>query len=467
VECWPKFRASCCCVFLFHLGQLLPTGPEMMGMTEAADAAASSGGTINVIWILRVILPILLFIMWYRSQPQKSWGDGKYVYPKALLLEARQLLIEGKGPSTDSGEADSPPDSLRGLKLIGEAAALQLLGISVTRAGGSGGRRDARASRGGAKKKSGDLGDASATAAGTAAEAEAEVQAETSAGSQGGGGSGGGGGGGSGGAANLTNDLALAGPTKESSSANVSGANMAPIAQQLLSKEERMNHESLLNFVTFSHKERQQRTFLHGPDQIPPPPAPTTLRRPPPTDTRDTEAMTGEPPVPPETLRANTEAQMVLRGLVNPKIGMRSSRVPRGLYYQLTEAGLQVLQPTFSLMVEACVGARDLRGASDLLMKMEAAGHCADSELLDRVMDLYSAEGSRGAATGAVTEAAGVEREETSAVVEGTDAPPDFDYVSGWPEDNMGQGGGYEGYDGSEQDGEWLARRQHGARWWL
>jgi len=136
---------------------------------------------------------------------------------------------------------------------------------------------------------------------------------------------------------------------------------------------------------------------------------------------------------------------------------MRSSRVARGLYYQLTEAGLQVLQPTFSLMVEACVGARDLRGASDLLMKMEAAGHCADSELLDRVMDLYSAEGSRGGAAEADAAAAHSERQTAGAIVQGSDfvgPPPDFDYVSGWPENDMGHSGGLEGYEESERDGE-------------
>jgi len=416
----------------------------MMGMAEAADAAVSTGAsTINVIWILRVILPILLFILWYRSQPQKAWGShGKYVYPKALLLETRQLLIEGKGPMSDSRETESPPEPLRGLKLIGEAAALQLLGISTTRAGvGSGGRRDGRGTRsaGTLKKKSGDISDASPMAA-AVADAEAEAR-----------------GGEGGGASTLTDHSAVVkGADGETTSAAIPGTNVAPATHQLLSKEERMHHESLLNFVAFSHKERPQRTFLHGSDQLPPPPPP---RRPAPIEAGDSEAVIGEPPAAPaEALRANTEAQMVLRGLVNPKIGMRSSRVPRGLYYQLTEAGLQVLQPTFSLMVEACVGARDLRGASDLLMKMEAAGHCADSELLDRVMDLYSAEGCRGAAAEAAAEAADVERQETDAVVQGTDfvgPAPDFDYVSGWPENDTGHSGGLEGYEDSERDGEW------------
>merc|ERR1719199_982683 len=41
-------------------------------------------------------------------------------------------------------------------------------------------------------------------------------------------------------------------------------------------------------------------------------------------------------------------------------------------------------------MIEACINANDLKGASDFLMKMEAAGHSPELDLLDKVMDLYS-----------------------------------------------------------------------------
>merc|ERR1740121_3078519 len=41
-------------------------------------------------------------------------------------------------------------------------------------------------------------------------------------------------------------------------------------------------------------------------------------------------------------------------------------------------------------MIDACVLAKDLKAASDFLMKMETYGYNPDSDLLDRVMDLYS-----------------------------------------------------------------------------
>jgi len=46
-------------------------------------------------------------------------------------------------------------------------------------------------------------------------------------------------------------------------------------------------------------------------------------------------------------------------------------------------------------MIEGCVLAGDLKSASDFLMKMETSGFCPESDLLDKVMDLYSQQKSQ------------------------------------------------------------------------
>mmetsp|Transcript_103872 Transcript_103872/g.289387 ORF Transcript_103872/g.289387 Transcript_103872/m.289387 type:complete len:165 (-) Transcript_103872:181-675(-) len=98
-----------------------------------------------------------------------------------------------------------------------------------------------------------------------------------------------------------------------------------------------------------------------------------------------------------EVRRANAEAQTVLRGLLNAKVGLKSADVPKNLYQHLVESQVALDANTFTLLVEGSAGAGDLQTASDFLMKMEAAGHCASSELLDLVMDLYADGGSRPA----------------------------------------------------------------------
>lgn len=89
-------------------------------------------------------------------------------------------------------------------------------------------------------------------------------------------------------------------------------------------------------------------------------------------------------------MKANEEAAVVLKGLLNPKLALKGSGVAKELHRQFAESGLAEYESTFEFMVEACINAGDLRGASSFLMKMETAGYCADSSLLDRVMDLYS-----------------------------------------------------------------------------
>ncbi|CAK9028427.1 unnamed protein product [Durusdinium trenchii] len=123
-------------------------------------------------------------------------------------------------------------------------------------------------------------------------------------------------------------------------------------AVQLKESEEKMNLESFLNYVAFNKKAQVQVLDL-------------------------SEA---------NAEKANAEAQMVLRGALN----FKRVDVAKELYEQLAAANVDIFSATFSLMIEASVLAKDLKTSSDFLMKMESSGHSPSSELLDKVLDLYS-----------------------------------------------------------------------------
>jgi pentatricopeptide repeat protein len=133
--------------------------------------------------------------------------------------------------------------------------------------------------------------------------------------------------------------------------------------------EERMHLESLLNYVAFQRPE-QQRAFLpsHGVAAPPSPPKAST------DEEEATDAAKAEAPkaviVGAQAGKANDEAQMVLKGSMK----MKRSDVARNLYDQLVESQVEVAESTYELLIDACVLADDLRGASDFMMKMEAAG---------------------------------------------------------------------------------------------
>jgi len=123
-------------------------------------------------------------------------------------------------------------------------------------------------------------------------------------------------------------------------------------AAQMKESEEKMNLESFLNYVAFNKKAPVQKLDLSEADAD----------------------------------KANAEAQMVLRGALN----FKRVDVAKELYDQLAAANVEIFSATFSLMIEASVLAKDLKTSSDFLMKMESAGHSPSSELLDKVLDLYS-----------------------------------------------------------------------------
>jgi len=153
-------------------------------------------------------------------------------------------------------------------------------------------------------------------------------------------------------------------------------------AQQVASQEQ-MHMESLVNFVAFSHRE-QRRTFLRSDDSAPPPPPPPRKRMP---GGNDSNPSNGSNVSKEAIARANTEAQMVLRGSLH--VGPRGTAVAQALHQQLTTFSLEILPGTWELMVEACISAGKLEDASDFLLKMEDASQAPNTVLLDRVMEMY------------------------------------------------------------------------------
>jgi hypothetical protein len=134
----------------------------------------------------------------------------------------------------------------------------------------------------------------------------------------------------------------------------------------------KMHVESLLNYVAFSRRE-QQRVFLPDTTGVPPPPPPPPSAKK--VDAEDEEAE-----------KANAQVQLALRGAID----LKRSDVAISIYDQLQKDEVELTAVTFALLIQACVSALDLQGASDFLMKMETAGYMPDSELLDMVMDLYN-----------------------------------------------------------------------------
>lgn len=159
-------------------------------------------------------------------------------------------------------------------------------------------------------------------------------------------------------------------------------------AAQLNENQEKMHLESLLNYVAFNRKD-QQRNFMLDEDSAPPPPPPNK------PVVADSIPGEGDPSVKDvkelakmTTEKANEEAQMVLRGAIN----FKRVDVAKDLYAQLVAQNVDISESTYELMIEASILAKDISSSTDFLMKMESSGHSPCSELLDKVLDLYSSE---------------------------------------------------------------------------
>lgn len=297
-------------------------------VVEEPGASTAKIATAYIIWIVRIALPIIFFWVWYRTQPEKaSW----YSLPHEVSLSRDELL--------------------RVRKAAGLSAAPQpMANIRVSREGElpTYNDRARSAPRGGAKR---DVKPKNAE------EPPREPQREP------------------------PRDQAAASPSQdERQVAQEAEADTgAKDGKEPLADEERAQVEKLVNYITFSHRDRPRRVFL--PDGQPPPPPKKSLLFTPAAAT-DLKELT----------RANADAQVVLRCVSGRKIDMRPSDISKALYDRLSQSKVRVTEATLSLMADTCANAGDLKGASDYLMKMEAAGHCPDSALLDKVMDLFSEE---------------------------------------------------------------------------
>lgn len=152
--------------------------------------------------------------------------------------------------------------------------------------------------------------------------------------------------------------------------------------QEKVAKVQRMQVESLVNFVSFN-RYRQRPHFCLEKDACPPPP----LHKPP---GQESDAAELQAPVSVTSAardRANSEAQMVLRGAIATKA--HRVEMAKSLRHHLADLGVGIAVGTYELLVDACVQANNLSVASEFLMLMEAAGHVPSNELLDKVMLLY------------------------------------------------------------------------------
>jgi pentatricopeptide repeat protein len=285
-----------------------------------------------LIWTLRILLPVILFCIYFKLQSPK---DEQQETSSGVRFTREKLLARRKATM------DCPvPEALAEIAMKDQSQAPTIFGSGRSGGGGKGGKQRERGERGdrgerGEKREKGDNKRTDRSIEQQAPEDPIETEATQSA-------------------------QFVTSPVVDT-------------------KMEKMQVETLVNFVAFNQVGRQQRVFLPDTEGGPPPP-------PPPRPAANGESVTGE-----KAEKANIDAQMVLRG----SIKFERAEVTTLLYEQLSDQSVEITEATFTLMIEACLRARELKLASDFLLKMENAGFCPDSELLDKVMDLYSIQKSQ------------------------------------------------------------------------
>ncbi|CAK0832948.1 unnamed protein product [Prorocentrum cordatum] len=101
------------------LGEANATGLLASLLNENSDLQT------QLVWLVRrTVLPILLFVLWFRNQSKSD--DTKYRYTRNTVLAARKAV-----------DADEVPESLSNLKLLDEASVQKALGGPPPRARGS------------------------------------------------------------------------------------------------------------------------------------------------------------------------------------------------------------------------------------------------------------------------------------------------------------------------------------------
>mmetsp|Transcript_76024 Transcript_76024/g.163171 ORF Transcript_76024/g.163171 Transcript_76024/m.163171 type:complete len:570 (-) Transcript_76024:263-1972(-) len=297
-----------------------------------------------LIWTLRIVLPIILFCIYFKLQSPKEEqfsGSTKNRYTRGKLLAHRKAVL-----------AAPVPEELETIAMKDQVQAPALFANSGrTSRGDRGSRREDRGDR-----PPRDRGDRESRKERSEGERPRRRDRER------------------------PREAEEEEPAVEEPAAD-EGALDTPLLSTAEESQEKMHIESLLNYVAFN-RSAQQRIFLPDEDSAPPPPP--KPRRPPPTGApidESAKAVSAE-----TSEKANLEAQMVLRGALN----FKRADVATNLYEKLLDSQVEISERTFKLMIDACVLARDLKAASDFLMRMETYGYNPDSDILDRVMDLYS-----------------------------------------------------------------------------
>mmetsp|Transcript_72977 Transcript_72977/g.158373 ORF Transcript_72977/g.158373 Transcript_72977/m.158373 type:complete len:620 (-) Transcript_72977:79-1938(-) len=361
-----------------------------------------------LLWTLRVILPIILFCVYFKLQPK---DDSRYG-PTDNVADRVTMLAHRKAPAVREAPV---PEEMDNLTLV-DASQAPALFETRTRGARGAGKRGPGATGGGAghgedldpshpkgkpdrKRETREpretrTTESKASTESRRVEAQEEGEEEEEGESH----------------REIVNNVEVPEVQDEPAPRDLSEFSKEPVAENRAEREipsremkapksskepkepkeskesrvakasnDKMYLESLVNHVAF-HRKEQPRTFL--PDEASLPPPPPRAKKFNEADSRGPKsAALSEAAM----AKANEEAQMVLKGALK----INRPDVAHNLYAQLLDSQVDVAEGTFSLLIQAAIDARDLKTASDLLMKMEAAGFHPETEMLDKVMDLY------------------------------------------------------------------------------
>jgi pentatricopeptide repeat protein len=296
-----------------------------------------------LIWALRIVLPIILFCIYFKLQTPKDDdrsypGPTKNSHPRSRLLSLRKAV-----------EGEPAPEEVKTITLVTQEDKPELF-TTPARRGGRPERGD-RGDRGDRRERK----ERKEPRERKEPKERPEERADTEGAAPGG-------------------DSPIAGESPTQAE--------FPSVPAAAPEVEKQHLESLINYVAFNRKE-QQRTFALD-EGAPPPPPPTKKPADAPKEVATPILSSGSAKE--SNAKANTEAQLVLTGAMKYK----KADVAKTMYDQLSVQDVEISEKTFTMMIEVCVSALDLKSASDLLMKMETSGHSPDTRLLDKVMDLYS-----------------------------------------------------------------------------
>jgi len=304
---------------------------------------------INLIWVIRLLFPLVVFWFYWRdnSKPKVAPTPIEFVYDRKYLLsvkggyrndsEAKSRVMKTMFVEalSSNGSRRSGKSQVSGKKRVGDSSSNQdaVSLESTTRAGGQGQVKTSAAKR----ATDGVIGGHDTNAGGAAVE-------DTSG-----------------------HDRDMRGDMRDGYGMRAAVENTAQPRREA-ERARDSNIESLVNYLSFNPPTK--RLFL--PETPPPPPA--------------TPAVYNAAECQRKSAKSNEEAISILRGALS----FKKVAVAHRLYEQLTQEKLTIKEETFNLMVQLAVAAKDIKAASNFLMKMESAGLCPSVKLLGTVMQLYS-----------------------------------------------------------------------------